>query len=230
MKDSWGDIPLFYAFGAVPRTFPPILNLITTQQRHFPYQTFDMEALVLALADARIEHMSDDDYCINIETFASLLEYSIEKRLDSLNNSGMRDELMIGVLKFRKPPKAGRRHIQKLYTKLNSFENIKEAMSLLELAICKESMADRSHKKVRTDNDLSYRNQCRVNCGAEIVINNVLPYLWQRKDPATLRAMLFSRPSYRYDSGSESDEDPPRYDFFNNVMSIFNDMSHLSSV
>ena len=36
-------------------------------------------------------------------------------------------------------------------------------------------------KRARVDGEVSYRDQYRINCGADIVIRNVLPYLLPKK-------------------------------------------------
>ena len=41
----------------------------------------------------------------------------------------------------------------------------------------KAKIDDDQNKKARTDIEDSYRDKCRINCGADIIIRNVLPYL-----------------------------------------------------
>ena len=37
--------------------------------------------------------------------------------------------------------------------------------------------SQRCNKRARVDNEVSYKDQCRINCGADIVVRNVLRYL-----------------------------------------------------
>ena len=61
---------------------------------------------------------------------------------------------------------------------------LKETTSILELALWKLRMnekhpqeeATHSQKKIKTD-ETSFRQQCRVTCGADIVIGHVLQFL-----------------------------------------------------
>jgi len=56
-----------------------------------------------------------------------------------------------------------------------------EATTLLELALWKNKLNDhgveeRQNKKMKIE-ESDLRGQCRINCGADIVIQHVLPYL-----------------------------------------------------
>ena len=59
---------------------------------------------------------------------------------------------------------------------------LKEATTTLELALwqnkmCEQSKIDSSHnKRIKIDED-GLRKQCRIYCGADVVIQHVLPYL-----------------------------------------------------
>ena len=66
-----------------------------------------------------------------------------------------------------------------MYDRLAAYEIAKEATSILELALWKKQNEERLGKRARISEDvsLSYREQCRMNCGADIIIWNVLPYL-----------------------------------------------------
>ncbi len=68
-------------------------------------------------------------------------------------------------------------HVCKLYSDLDLFEWKKEIAPLLELALWKVALADRFHKKTRIYVDVSHRVQCRVQCGADIVIRNVFNFI-----------------------------------------------------
>ena len=64
------------------------------------------------------------------------------------------------------------------------YQKLKEATSIVELALWKQKMNDhiqgkkqrRSKKKLKIDNS-SIREQCRISCGSDIVIEHMLPYL-----------------------------------------------------
>ena len=84
----------------------------------------------------------------------------------------------------------------------NELRELKEITTILELALWKMRMNEESHnekstprqKKGKTD-ESSVRQQCRVTCGANVVIGRVLPYL------------LMSTVDQESDSESNEDDD-----------------------
>jgi hypothetical protein len=78
--------------------------------------------------------------------------------------------------------------LREIREKLAHFDSehyrLKEMTSILELALWKSRMnekhpqeeATHSQKKIKTD-ETSFRQQCRVTCGADIVIGHVLQFL-----------------------------------------------------
>ena len=85
----------------------------------------------------------------------------------------------------------GRDHshtLNRIRGKLAHFEvelqKLKVVTTILEIALWKIKLNEKSHhnlatqsqKKIKTD-ESSFRSQCRVTCGADVVIQHVLPYL-----------------------------------------------------
>ena len=70
---------------------------------------------------------------------------------------------------------------------------------MLELALWKtkleestgQNQGETRHSKKRKIDDLDFRKQCRVNCGADIVIEHVLTYLL----PSTRRLPISKAPA-----------------------------------
>ena len=66
---------------------------------------------------------------------------------------------------------------------LDQCESLKESAGILELALWKAKLEDddeHCHKMRKFDDDcttVARRERCRINCGADIVLRNVLPYL-----------------------------------------------------
>ena len=64
------------------------------------------------------------------------------------------------------------------------YHKLKEATAMIELALWKKKMSDhclesnekRRIKKMKVE-EADLRKQCRVNCGANIIIEHVLPFL-----------------------------------------------------
>lgn len=81
-----------------------------------------------------------------------------------------------------------RAHLDRIRAKVAAYEReyrgLKEATTVLELAVWQAIMNEsklierskRSRKRIKLD-DSCVRNRCRISCGADIVIENVLPYL-----------------------------------------------------
>ena len=71
----------------------------------------------------------------------------------------------------------------------DKYTKLKEITTILELALWKLRMneeispeeATNCRKKIKTD-EWSMRRQCRITCGADVVIGHVLPYLIAASD------------------------------------------------
>jgi len=206
MKDKWGDVPLLYAIWCnaptevldllvesykklhpdyefdwsgmiqtLSKRYARLLiiqKLISTLQNSFPHQECDLQQVVTELASLVVFNNQITD----IETFRCLLRASITKRLDSLAVGKWRVELENDIHGIREV--IGRREdTQAVYDKLDVYVSIKEYTSVLELALWKAKIDEGRNKRARIDSGVSYRDQCRINCGADIVIRNALSYL-----------------------------------------------------
>jgi hypothetical protein len=66
----------------------------------------------------------------------------------------------------------------------DKYSKLKETTSILDLALWKMSMNEKispeeatpCQKKIKTD-ESNIRRQCRITCGADVIIRHVLPYL-----------------------------------------------------
>lgn len=71
-----------------------------------------------------------------------------------------------------------------LFAKLAMFESAKEASTMLELSMWKAKIDEYNNahrdKRARAGHGVDHRVECRFNCGADIVVRNVLPYLLPR--------------------------------------------------
>ena len=230
MKDKWGDVPLLYAiwcnapadvielfvqsyksnhpdykfdWGGMLRLLAkanaPLKNiqtLINTQQNNFSHQEYDIQFYLLDLA----AHNSNPF----IETFRYILRLSITKRLDSLAVTRFREELEDSISTL--PMTSGCRYIdtKALHDRLATYESIKEGTSILELALWKAKIDESRNKRARVGGeDISYKEQCRVNCRADIIIRNVLPYLLP--DDLTIDSSPSGESSDSDDSNEEDD-------------------------
>jgi len=159
-----------------------IQKIVSTHQKSFSNQYLDMKQFVTELAafDSGQAKYSLGIRVTLIETFRYLLRKSISKRLDSLDIRRWCTELenSIKSLSNSLEEKKNRdRDTQAIYDRLATYESIKEGTSVLELVLWKTKIDTNRNKRARVDSQVSYRDQCRINCRADIVIRNVLPYL-----------------------------------------------------
>ena len=86
----------------------------------------------------------------------------------------------------------------------SEYEKLKEATSLLELKLWKMNIDASS-----TDNDVAMgdnnRLECRTNCGADFVIENVWPYLLPSDFVRSYVYIYIVRSSVRDEEDSDSD-------------------------
>ena len=205
IKDKWGDIPLLYALWVnaplevidllvesykslhpdfefdwsgmiltLAKRYVPLANiqrLVNTQQNSFPHQEYDMQQVVMELASS----------VKVIETLRYPLRISITERLDSLDISKWNIDLENCIKLLPDDDETNDRdreeETQAVYNRLATYESIKEGTPVLELALWKAKIDESRDKRARVDSEISYRNQCRINCRADLVIRNVLPYL-----------------------------------------------------
>ena len=206
IKDKWGDVPLLYAIWCnspseviellvesykslhpdfefdwsgmiltLAKRYVPLANiqrLVNTQQNSFPEQEYDMQQVVMELASS----------VKVIETLRYLLRISITERLESLDISKWNIDLencikLLPDVDDETNDRDREEETQAVYNRLATYESIKEGTSVLELALWKAKIDTNRNKKAKIDGDVSYRDQCRINCRADIIIRNVLPYL-----------------------------------------------------
>ena len=140
-------------------------------------QKYDMQGIVLVLAKYDTSQASFNKPCTAVDTIHYLLLFSVTDRLDSLGIAKWRIDLENRISGLPKIAKNRDRDIQEVYDRLATYESIKESTPLLELALWKAKIDECRNKRARTDGEVSYRGQCRVSCGADIIVRNVLPYL-----------------------------------------------------
>jgi hypothetical protein len=161
---------------------PHIQVLLDTHDRSFPDQELNMTRLVIRLARG-LDNNAEVRAAVPISKFQFLLRASIAKRVESLNvtRSSVFLYERINMIPFL-PGKLEDKALE-LYEELeiDGVECQKEVASLLELALWKSSLVD---QQARINDEDTYRTQCRVNCGADVVIPNVQHFLGWSNDQA----------------------------------------------
>jgi len=161
--------------------------LLRVRQMYFPEQPLNWEYLLDKIAVRCVSDIPMDGAPFQ-ERMQFLFWCGMSDRMEALPFKVWRDHIshMIrtAVFEWRRDNSGILRSIRE---KLAHFEDelpkLKEASSILELALWKVRMAvndqeipSRRQKKVKTD-EASSRKQCRVTCGADVIIRLVLPFL-----------------------------------------------------
>lgn len=113
---------------------------------------------------------------VNEDSFIFLLRARVAKRLDSLNVRNWRFILNDRIERFMEFEGTLQNKVREFYIVFMTVELQNEVTSLLELALWKATLANHIQKEARRD--IRHRIHCRMNCGAEVIIQNVLPFLW----------------------------------------------------
>jgi hypothetical protein len=162
-----------------------IMNLLCVKQIHFPEQPIDWEYLLEMFAQP--SRVSFDS------TFKERLQFlfmcGMTLRVEALPFKVWRDHItsMIRTAAF---VYGGDNTVilLEIQDKLAHFDGelprLKEATSILEIALWKMKINDNSleentiwsQKTIKTD-ESEIRQQCRVSCGADVVVGHVLPFL-----------------------------------------------------
>ena len=118
---------------------------------------------------------------ISVRTFKSLVKYNLAHRLGVLNASMWRKE-MYDMLKRTPSVASGRvggrmdRHFANINSTLVVYESLRGVALLLELALWKSIISQEN----AMDNDnisIEKKLHLRINCGADVIIPNVLSFL-----------------------------------------------------
>ena len=149
-------------------------------QQDFSDQTIDWNAIIQKAA-------TKDKPVVQADVFSFLVKCSCSKRVDAIGIKQWREDLtseienlmLIETGSIDKPMRCSissdlpkrQRWLICFSIKLSRYEaryqQLKEATTLLELTLWRNNMDENSQE----------RKECRINCGAHIVIEHVLPYL-----------------------------------------------------
>ena len=206
---EWNDMVI--TLGRANASKVVIQNLLDVQSTLSPEYNIDWDQVfgVLAVETELEYHMYPKTCCF-------LTRCSIATRVNVIGVKHFRDAMADNWLCEYNDCSFNRQewHTETL-TKLEYYESeyrkLKESTSLLELALWKIRMDNsileqvdtigRGNKKMKFDHS-DFRLQCRINCGAEQVVENVWPYLLP---PDFVR-------SYVYLETDDDDEDSDEYD------------------
>jgi hypothetical protein len=164
-----------------------IENLLSVKEMHFPSQPIDWEYLLDKFAQPSL-------YSINHALFTQRMRFLVmcgmSERVEALPFKVWRDHIITNMIHASdyKNNEDNRSIMSRIRDKLAYFEDeiprLKEATTILEIALWNMKMNDnnleenttRSKKKVKIE-ESDIRQQCRVKCGADVIIRHVLLFL-----------------------------------------------------
>jgi len=183
-----------------------IQNLLDIHQDFFPDQTIEWDQVFEKLAEFRTTtwkvHILHSLRVHAAVTFRFLVTCSIFTRLNKIGVKVWRDDVTADIQNISdvkidvesrdtrydceyKYSVARTIPLNNIKSKLAQYEvnyqQLKDATTLVELALWKNMISATSRpggggKKMKLE-ESEFREQCRVNCGADIVIEHMLPYL-----------------------------------------------------
>ena len=209
-QDKWGAMPALYAFwtGA-----PSIDILLESHDTHFPdtpldwglmKKTLSKQAPATALKDLQdtyralpqkkqpiewesfLYEMAEYVGWGEDENFRSLVTSAVSDCLASICVEQWRAEItsIIGSMWCEEGGRNFQKKVKSIFAKLALFESIMEGASLIELGLSKTKLTNSQPEQKSSADEASFRIQCRLSCGSDTVIENVLPYLLPGPDDA----------------------------------------------
>ena len=170
-----------------------IENILRVKQMHFPeQQLIDWDYLLDKISGYHAQlYFTGEPFQ---EKMRFLIMCGMGERIEALAFNVWRDQMKCIVHSFDEwdsdrsggESKALRFIKEKLAYFEDEFPKLKEITTILELVLWKMRLNENSHQ-IKTD-ESSMRRQCRVTCGADVVIRHVLPYLITVGDEATSSA------------------------------------------
>ena len=171
---NWGQIVVTLVKTKAPLVC--IKNALGTQETAFPEHEVNWEEAVMGLAKEKSEFY--DSLC-QPKGFLCLLRHSVASRLNVLGVEKWQEEIESDLdnflVRFPQCVDLKRRYLESLYSKLSTYERVKEAAWVLELALWKARMIEQQGAEI--NNGSLFRHQCHINSGADVVVPNVLPFL-----------------------------------------------------
>jgi hypothetical protein len=170
-----------------------IENLLCVKRSHFPEQPIDWEYLLNEFASNSNVSFSGVPFK---ERMQFLFKCGLSERVDALAFQVWRDcvtnMIYTAAFQLRRDNSAILHRIQEKLTYFDDkFLRLKEATTMLELALWNARMTvnENIHQEVMCGfqekvriNKSEVRRQCRIKCGADVVIRHILPYLISTED------------------------------------------------
>lgn len=186
MEDATSSAPvdkfLMTPFHIVAVSVKPNFNIFIALMEAYPKDTIvkkDREN------KTPLEYLCGNTRPSSLPSIHAVLRFALHERLQYMGLACWRSDILDNVLSLSGSPTERLASIRTILGKLDRYERL-ECLSLLELLLWKfeidsSSLSDpcqqRSPKRFKREENHSFRQGCRVSCGADIVISNILPFL-----------------------------------------------------
>ena len=165
----------------------PVRNLLDIKQESFPEQSIDCNQMINELTKPQKITFLKEDH-VSEEVFRYLVKYSLSERISALGPRKWREDIASKLEEsFSFYYNTAKGWFDGVSSKLSGYEkeyiNLREATTVIELTLWNNQMTENlrvngqpSKKRVKME-EADLRKQCRVNCGANIIIEHVMPFL-----------------------------------------------------
>jgi hypothetical protein len=198
---DWTDMVITLGRGNAP--VAAIQNLLYIHLTLSPGYNIDWDQILEELERAT----SDDEPFAYPATFCFLTRCSIATRVSAIGvkhfRDNMADDWMGNKVCFFNSERWRNETLTKLAYYESEYQKLKESTSLLELALWKTNIDASTIDNGDAIGD-NNRLECRTNCGADFVIENVLPYLLP---PNFVRRYVAEEDSDRSYGDSDDDDE-----------------------
>ena len=223
---NWTSMVTALGIAGVP--VEAIQNLLDLQEESFSGELIDWDAVIekLAVEPRLVQHGVD-----RVKSFQFLVKCSFMERINAIGLKHYRNNMINTVMGpgFIMPYAVdeGETWLDGIKSKLAEnearYHELKESTIMIELTLWKMKLnnqskgqnknSGRQNKKMKID-ESDLRGQCRVNCGADVIIRNVLPYLLpdalscesESDSEVSESGYLYSSPSSSDDNASSGNE------------------------
>eukprot|EP00980_Cylindrotheca_fusiformis_P011373 scaffold2638_cov114-Cylindrotheca_fusiformis.AAC.1 len=169
MKDEWGNAPLTCAVQA-DAPVDVVKLLVQAQEQRFPKEIPYWKGIMVA-----------SNKLASPELSKYLMFCSIAERLESLKLPAWR-QAVLDMIDTIPDDKSQRKSKTLAIEKKVMWYEWKEKLSILEMALWQAKLRDLNEVAPPSSMDAADRLRCRVQCGDQVVIPNVLPFLGKYDD------------------------------------------------
>jgi len=181
---NWEEMLVTFSKAKVPNDV--IQKLLDVQKESFTEQSIDWDQVIDELTKPKDYYTKGNVS----DVFRYLVKYSMADRISAIGPRKWRDDMACKLEEsfsfFDSGDTGPKGWFDGVSSKLSDYEkeyiSLKVATTMIELTLWNTKMTENFQanghidKRAKID-ETDWRKECRINCGADIVIEHVLPYL-----------------------------------------------------